>query len=525
MEKQARQVVLENLPRSLKLDIPIPEGGGVVVLQGRNGTGKTLALEAVEALITGDGQVAVAEGYPTARVAGLGASLTVGRRKTRSGELEISHLAGTDLSILVDPGLRDPMAADARRIKAILSLCGSSEDRPTLVGRILEGVEGGPGLISAAAMATSDLVEFGAKAKREIETAARAQEEKAAALASKAEGLDRAAQGFDPEAAMDQGPLRLAVQEIGKEALACAVAASTAAALREKIAATAADDPAKAIQELATMDLDEIQLQAQHGLARAAELEHKRQAEAAMEKLRDIRARRGPLQRLLEAQEGLARHREELGKVEGKASQLPEIEARRAQLQEALENATNHVRLAALVSEASKLRTDAGLVLAQGDSLRGAAARIDPLLSELIGEHSRKLGLSIDGGVLYVSGVERAGERCPFRELSHGERWLVAINLASVICPGGLFVCRQEAWEALDPQNRLEVSRIAAACRVVILTAEATEDAQIVARLAESGLLAQAGLLPTLDERIRGEATIDQLTGFPVEHLSPESAG
>ena len=97
--------------------------------------------------------------------------------------------------------------------------------------------------------------------------------------------------------------------------------------------------------------------------------------------------------------------------------------------------------------------------------------------------------------------------------------------MASVICPGGLFVCRQEAWEALDPQNRLEVSRIAAACRVVILTAEATEDAQIVARLAESGLLAQAGLLPTLDERIRGEATIDQLTGFPVEHLSPESAG
>lgn len=41
------------------LSIPVPDGGGVVVFRGKNGVGKSHALAAIDALVTGKGRLSV----------------------------------------------------------------------------------------------------------------------------------------------------------------------------------------------------------------------------------------------------------------------------------------------------------------------------------------------------------------------------------------------------------------------------------------------------------------------------------
>ena len=46
-------VLIENVGAIDRLTIPVPDGGGVVVLRGPNGIGKTTALDGVMTCVTG----------------------------------------------------------------------------------------------------------------------------------------------------------------------------------------------------------------------------------------------------------------------------------------------------------------------------------------------------------------------------------------------------------------------------------------------------------------------------------------
>lgn len=72
-------VVIENVGAVKKVEIPIPEGGGVVVLRGRNGRGKSTALQAVQAAARGTGGLPLRDGSAKGRVEGLGVKLSVGK--------------------------------------------------------------------------------------------------------------------------------------------------------------------------------------------------------------------------------------------------------------------------------------------------------------------------------------------------------------------------------------------------------------------------------------------------------------
>ena len=63
-----------------------------------------------------------------------------------------------------------------------------------------------------------------------------------------------------------------------------------------------------------------------------------------------------------------------------------------------------------------------------------------------------------------------------YSELSMGERWRIALDLAAdQVGEGGIIVVPQEAYESLDPQARDAIHKHAVARRVVVLTAEATD--------------------------------------------------
>ncbi|HMI91954.1 MAG TPA: hypothetical protein VK509_11350, partial [Polyangiales bacterium] len=183
-----RSIELRDVGPIVRLDIPIPEGGGVVVLRGASGQGKSLALHAVEALTGSGGRPVTRDGAAGAHLSGLGAILTVGRRSTVAGELEVSALSGEDPSELVDPQIISPEAADAARIKALLRL-----SKKTLNASDFAGLVGGDDRLRELCRETSleakEAVTIAGNIKRDLEQCARKCEGEGANLLSKASGV------------------------------------------------------------------------------------------------------------------------------------------------------------------------------------------------------------------------------------------------------------------------------------------------------------------------------------------------
>lgn len=124
------QVDIEHTGPIGHVSIPIPADGGIVVLRGANGAGKSTALAAVDALARPASKLAatVQDGELVGRVAGFGREIRLtAARRTSSGTLEIAGLDdGLDLEQLVDPGIDDPKAADRRRITTAMRLARAS---------------------------------------------------------------------------------------------------------------------------------------------------------------------------------------------------------------------------------------------------------------------------------------------------------------------------------------------------------------------------------------------------------------
>lgn len=110
------------------LTIPCPKDGGVVVLKGRNGSGKSHALESVEAIYSASSRKGLRhkDGVPSGTIVGMGVTVRLGRQNTVRGKLDelvCESLEGrVDPSQLVDPGIKDPIKADARRLQSLIRL-------------------------------------------------------------------------------------------------------------------------------------------------------------------------------------------------------------------------------------------------------------------------------------------------------------------------------------------------------------------------------------------------------------------
>ncbi|RMF87703.1 MAG: hypothetical protein D6741_20230 [Planctomycetota bacterium] len=76
-----RQIQIENVGPIERLAIPLPDAG-VVVLRGRNGSGKSHALAAVDSLVGGRGKVPCRDGAKKGIVEGVGAKITIGRARS-----------------------------------------------------------------------------------------------------------------------------------------------------------------------------------------------------------------------------------------------------------------------------------------------------------------------------------------------------------------------------------------------------------------------------------------------------------
>lgn len=470
------------------LSIPIPEDGGLVVLRGANGSGKSSLLKAVDRLATGKKDIAVSarDGAPRGQLSGLGVTLRVGRSISRTGELEVESLDGRlSVAELVDPGMKGAEEADNRRIKALVQLAGVKPDIGLFSG-LLDDPEWFAAIVKGKNLETDDILVLADRIKRAIDEAARNAEGVANIERAKAAACREAAAGVNVDVETDEQILQAAMNE----------ATSTDATLREK---------ARAAEKRAA-EIDDARQQIKARTAckpgeTLASLEECRQREAhCHNQVADARDNVSKLEKALQearwdlerAEDRLADSRRDLANVEQFHAALAELEAIASageieaptdeELEAAAEaviDAREAIEAGALARQAIEKRRlaaehadlEAAAVL-RAETLREAAKRVDDVLSEQIA----KLGvpLEVKAGRLYAKKTRRGSTL--YAELSEGERWRMALDIAiEAVGENGLLSIPQVAFEGLDPENRRLIGEHVKGRKVVILTAEATD--------------------------------------------------
>lgn len=492
----------------LTIGVPEPGEGGVIVLRGRNGSGKSTALEAVNALVTGNGDVRTRDGALGAMVEGLGARLTVGRRKSSAGECEVLGLEGPDPSLLVDPGIKNRGAAHAERIRALCMIAGAQVEREPFV-KLAGSVDEFERVVKPASLEKGDVPSVAAAVKRDFEAAARAAEAEAANIQNEANGIASAAQDVPETEPLDERALQLELEsasaELGelrgrqrnadelraaaerarqtlasygdkgtKEAgQAAEDALATAKANTEiwvKAVDAAHERTAEALAALRKCEQDEAEAKSQLRAAQTAE----QNASASVDQAFQDFQRRKQLQQAVTAAESAA-------DVDPEA--IAALEKRQSAARTALQRAEVVRRAIDQRQRARAKAEQAGEALSRAERLRDAARGCEAVITAALAKVCPP-GMSVHEGLLVVD-TDRGLE--PFDELSHGERWRWAINISSRAIEDrtrGLLTCRQEGWDALDPTTQHEVDRMAREEGLIILTASA-DDGELRAEVFE----------------------------------------
>lgn len=450
-----KSIQIKNIGPIAALSLPVPADGGVVILKGRNGSGKSTALDAISAAVSGKGKPPLRDLADRGEVMACGITLTVGRAVRRTGELEVSTLEGRlSVADLVDPGIVDPARADATRIKALVGLSGvglSADDLYGFPSEMLDGLD------------LSDPVTAMAELKRRLDIGGREYEKLAKTEGDKAAALLEVAGEF-----ADAGNLevcRSVYSRLVAEKNVADQAKARADAARKKLAENPPVDLSAAVrieQELAEKELNArekaITLKAEYN--RAAENYQRIKAEHDLARANaDAADKISDLRKQLEKQ---IAESEIAGPSDGEID-----DARRAMLdaERANKSAEDRAKANALLAESERLAAEAV-------ALRRKAKQADEVLSEIVGDIPG-CPLKVSDGRLVI-GTTRGPTM--FSDLSHGERWRVALDIAvSAVGAGGLLALPQEAWEGLDPSNRAAVAATAKAGNVLVVTAECSD--------------------------------------------------
>lgn len=489
------QIEVSNVGPVESLTIEIPPEGGVVVLSGRNGCGKSSVLDGIENLVTKRGSVSVRDAADRAEIEGFGARLTVGRRAARSGELSVFGIEGRlDIADLVDPGIDNPEAADARRVKTLLLLSGTTAD-PSLFHDLVGGRERFERFTSASVKSDSDILALAGAIKRDFEKHARNFEEQANQQRVSAEAARRGCDGIDLAGEDDptklQGHLEDAIREqerLNSLCAECRRVTKLADAAQQSLgmAKQSYSGPTrheasvvhgKALVELETAAAEVVRLRLELD---AAEQNRSRAVGAA--KLAE------------QTWQTAAQHEQQLAawqqQIDAAATVTMPVDDQLTQVSDAVSAARTTIEQAGIVRRAKEQADAAARYQAKAkelqgyaDKLRSAAAGTDDVLTSLVS----KLGcpLRVEHGRLVTT--THRGTTC-FADLSTGERCKLAIDVVVDSFPVSskmqpIIVLRQELWEALDPLNREAVAAHAKARRVLVFTAEATGGEQITAEV------------------------------------------
>jgi len=468
-----QEITVQNIGPVEKVSIPVPESG-VVVLKGRNGSGKSHTLGAVQSILSGSGKLPVRDGEAVGVVNGLGCVITVGRQTRRAGELNVEEIESRfDISKLIDPQISDPLAADSARMKALLRLLGV-EPNAKVFHELLGGKEEFENVVSSVKLDTGDVVNMASQVKRAIEAEARREETKAQEAAAQMKANQAGAFGIDVTKEHDDSILRQQYETAVKKK-------------SEIVARKDANDKTLKNAESAKLELEKLRSE-KKDLLSVAEAEHavnvsEKKVESTRELLDAAQKNYDAAVALRDKSKSQLQYAKTLEITMKKweeqivAAQNIEIITQKqidsafeklGEAQIELENGVLIRKAKEFLAIADKEMAKHLAHLAKAKKLRAAAGNVDNVLSSLI----KTPKLKINAGRL-VTKTDRG--QTFFSDLSEGEKWRLAIELtAPVVGEGGLLVAEQNAWQDLDQKNKKEVAEICRKAKVVLITAEAT---------------------------------------------------
>lgn len=509
---KSRSIEFNDVGPIKHLKVEIPEGGGVVVLKGTNGSGKTHALEGIESLYSKDRRRTLrnADGSRSGSIEGLGVTVRLGRSNTVKGELVCESLDGrVDPSLLVDPGIKDPLKADSKRLATLIRL-GSIHVTPE---KWMMAMADAVDQLSLEDLVDDDPVIAAERIRRRLHELALQQERIAKSKSQEAATLAKSVEDVDVNQPSDAATLAANLDKATSEL--------TRTITRRESQITATERHREAKLQLESM-ADSVNLE---GLQRNLEVLNANKADAVdrldaqRETLRVIQTAIAQSEKQLEGcdmqielvQEQLANADIQLLKIAGWKetvdSGLPEVIADEVieELKAAKTKAFEAVQLGEVTRRALATRDTAEaladeviLISERADKLRTLARSTDGVLEQALIDAGFDT-IKVDDGRLCVES-DRGLE--PFSELSHGERWTIALDLAANGLPKGsvLPVC-QEAYESLDPTNRQFINNLAKERGLVIVTAEAT-DGELRAEILEGEVLWEATQPETLEGKV-----------------------
>lgn len=483
-----REITIEGNKAVSHLTLPIPQGGGLVVIRGDNGCGKTEALNACRAVLGSKDakkDLRTSDGSKSGSVEGLGVTISIGRSNREKGELTVSSLEDTlDISDLVDPGIDDLNAADARRLKSLLRVAGAKGDIDLFSKLLGNGFEIDPDILKER-----DLIKQAGSIKRALEAKARSEEAAADSATLEATAALKLTEGVDLDAESDETKLQAEYR--------AAVQLDTQIDERLKSAEDASDARRQALESIERAKsaytgprVDDAGMEL--GAATDLETEQAALVHRLTEELKaahaELRVRQEQVKAKQAAFEAAQNHARTIetwqAQVNREIPQAPsadEIEA----ASERLTAATTAVEQGAVVrkAKAAVAKSDEFTAKAKdrrkaAEHWREAAKSVDEILSEQVAELGCPISVGDDDkGLRLMVQHPKRGE-IYFAELSAGEKWATVIPIAiKAVGEDGVFVIPQTAWEGIQPRVRKEIVALLKGSHVTAITAECADGA------------------------------------------------
>lgn len=478
-------IEVENLGPIRNGRFPTLPRGGVVQYTGPQGCGKSTMLSALESAATGKGKIPLRDGASKGMFKGFGVEIKLNpHRNTRTGEPMLEFIDGKlSIADIVDPGVQDPAAADAKRIKALVQLAGGEPDPAVFSGLFGNDATLFASIVDESVADLADLVAMAEKVKRDCEKAAREEEKAADTATGKATALKQTADGIDTTAESDSAKLQAELEAaIRGEAQVIAEVKAAEKAMLDRRAAIKAIEDAEAESQLPAMSV----ARSMRDSAAKAVAETEVLVENLSKQLIAAKGKHADAQRDLDNREGQIRAVKEFDaameawravveatdSVELVEAEKPRLAAERVvAARNAMEAGVAARKALSNLASAKDAQAEADKHATAAKTLRSIAGKTDDVLSAQVA----KLGtpLRVDDGRLLLT-----TDRGPtfFGELSDGQRWKLALDIAiDVLGENGLIVIPQWAWGELQPANKKAIAEQARERGVLIYTAVATD--------------------------------------------------
>jgi hypothetical protein len=489
-ESSQKSILLDHVGPIEHLEIPIPEGGGVVVLRGECGQGKSHAVKSVAALRdnAARNELRPTDGWPSGTIEGLGVTVRLGRRNTARGELVCEGLdSGVDPSVLVDPGLKDPVKADSKRLATLVQLA----DIKVPTERWVQQCDRFADSIACKDLVSDNPVETADRIRRRLHEFALSQEKLGESMTSEAATLAKSVADVDVASECDETALAAALDKANEDLVAAKTkhaafvsAAEAYSRAKQKLADTRAglrsvsqceaevsmaDEALKrSVDDVVSRQAEvrhlESMLQIAKGHLSAAEVQQARLEDDLANAHADLEMARSQHEDIAELEKAVAAQLPD----SVPDSVIADLFDRRAEAINATKQGEVVRRAKATLAKAEALAKRGNETLAESEAVRVIARSTDQVLEQALVDAGYDTIRVLDGRLCVIS--DRGHE--PVSDLSTGERWQLALDIAARSLPaGGLLSVHQEGWQALDPQLRAKVAAMAKERGLVIVTA------------------------------------------------------